>query len=146
MSYPLISCDATVALVDGDLARLRTICAREIAAMAGGDRPASVIIALWLRLRSSAEVLAAAGAVSGIGDYLKLIKADPAFDAAAEFAAISAAIASAIAWIEANFPASGGYLLERRFDGNDLIERAFTPAQTADLRIQLQAITSAIQP
>jgi len=144
MAYPTISLSRVLDLVDEEATRLRAFCTREIALMSGGNRPSSVIIALWLRLHKSKLLLNSAASVPGIGAFAQTLKGDETLDVMAEFTAAVNTIQSTITWIEANFPNTNGYLLERKFGNGDLVEREFTPAETAGLRTVMQTIVDAI--
>ena len=85
-------------------------------------------------------------AVPGIAQYAKDQVDNQLIDIVAEFNAMQTAIVDVITWVTTNIPKDGsGYLLVRQIDvGNNIVDRQFTPAQSAGLRTQLDALLATI--
>lgn len=96
-------------------------------------------------LYSYRQQIAEAATTPGIGQYAKDQFNNQAFDIVAEYNAMVSAIDNTIAWITTNFPNSGGDLRVYTFDANgNLVSKEWTPAQTAGLRAQIDALVSTI--
>jgi hypothetical protein len=112
---------------------------------AAGDVNASRVLSMWTRLNDAIARLTAIAAIPGIGAWAKEEMNDPALDVATEFNAMMGTMADARDWIAANFPKdASGYLLEKQFSGTEIVSRTFTPAQTAGLRTELDALIATI--
>lgn len=84
-------------------------------------------------------------AIPGLADYARAQEADAAYDVAAEFVSVIAAVESTITWMQAAIPVSAGYeQMYSRPNGIDLVPRVFTSAALAPLITRLQAIASAV--
>jgi len=115
---------------------------------AAGDVNASRIISMWTRLNDAIAILTALAAIPGIGAWAKDEMNDPDLDVATEFNAMMTAMGDVRDWIATNFPVGtgpgAGYLLEKQFSGTQIVSRTFTPAQTAGLRTELDALIATI--
>jgi hypothetical protein len=100
------------------------------------------IPALWTSYNTA---LSTYGAVPGMQAYAQAQLGNVSLDIASAFTAMQAAITSTVAWIQANFPASGGFLqyVQFRIDGN-LTYTTFTPAQLTGFLTQLNALIATI--
>lgn len=110
-----------------------------------GVVPAGLITQFCTLLADTRDQFAAIGAVPGLGAYAQEQVGDVGLNVATEFAAMTTAIDNTSAWIVANFPASGGFLLASSFDGNGrVVERTFDSASLAGFRTQLAALIATI--
>jgi hypothetical protein len=80
----------------------------------------------------------------GLADYAQAQENDPAYDVAAEFAVMQAAITAATDWMDANIPTSVTAKVPSEWDGGVIISNTFTPAQTVGLQTALQGVADAI--
>lgn len=108
-----------------------------------GPVPAQQILDFLAQLATQYDRLTVCAAVPGIGAYAANQVAG--FDSATEFNAVLAAIDGVRNWMIANFPASGGYILQRQFDvAGRTTDRTFSTASLAGLRTQLDTLLAAI--
>lgn len=106
---------------------------------------ANAIIGFVYSLKGIDDKMSALAATPGIAAYAKDEEANPAYEVVTEYNAASAAIGSALTWVQNNFPTDGsGYLLGWQFGATALTPRTFTPAATAGLKTELQAVIDAI--
>lgn len=84
-------------------------------------------------------------ATPGLAGYAKAQENDPAYDVAAEFTAMQGAITSALTWMNSNAPTGVTAKTPANWGDGSLIANEFTPAQTAGLRTQLDAVIAAIE-
>lgn len=80
----------------------------------------------------------------GLLAYAKSQEDDVAYNVAAEFSDMQAAITSAISWLEGNVPTSVTIKPVTSWDDSTLISNEFTPAQTAQLRTRLASVVATI--
>lgn len=123
---------------------LKQACASLIARAAAGNITSSDIFGIYTRMGNDSATLTTVAAVQGLADYAQSQANDPAYNVGTEFTAMQNAITSARSWVTTNFPASGGYLQSHQFSGGAIVERIFTPAQTAGLRTALQSVVDSI--
>lgn len=85
-------------------------------------------------------------AIPGLAQYARDQADDQAYDVVAEYNAMRAAAVSVRDWIINNFPVSGnGYIEKDTIDANGNVSvRQFTPAQTAGLVTELNALVATI--
>lgn len=152
MAYPTSRLRAVVARAftnaDSTAIRLRSMAGGLDGQLAAGPVTATVILDnLLAELRSSRAVLIASRDTSGILAYAREQFDDTTIDLPTEFTALIAAIDDVITWVVDNFPIGTGDYLQRYKLAPDgtLTDRSFTSAQTAGLRIQLQALFAAIE-
>jgi hypothetical protein len=113
--------------------------------MAAESVPSKTIIDVFLRLRGDRAAFDAAKAVPGLAAYAREQYDNPALDIVAEFNAMTSAIDNVTNWISTNFPKDGGgFLLAQTLGANGPVDRMFTPAQTAGLRTQLDALIATV--
>lgn len=124
-----------------DLKRLSETRKAESAA---GDISASVLRELVNRLVAADAAFAEVASVPGIADYAQAQEGDAAYDVAAEFNAMRAAVQATRDWILNAVPQSGGFVLVEAWDASGVSQRTFTPTQTAGLRTQLDSLMAAI--
>lgn len=144
MAYPTGTLARTLIAADSLMAALKSRLQTRITQLAAGDTPSSTILAIYRELASDKVGLNTAKAVEGIAAYAQAQKSDGTLDVVVEFNAVVSAIDAALSWVAANFPANGGYLLAQQLTATGTQDRQFTAAQTADLRIALQAIVDLI--
>lgn len=80
----------------------------------------------------------------GLAAYAQDQENDPAYDVAAEFTAMQAAITAAMTWMDSNVPTSVTAKSPANWGDGSLIETAFTAGQTAGLRTALQGVIDTI--
>lgn len=146
MAYPTISLRDALSDVDRSAKRVKAFCQARRAEMAAGNVVSTTIFEVFIQLRQERAIMAAAAATPGIGPYAQAEKNNPTLDVVAEFTAMTGAIDGCIAWINTNFPKQGGsgYLLAQTLGPEGPVDRQFTPAETAGLRTQLDAVIAAI--
>ena len=106
-----------------------------------GSIPASAILGLAGNLRSARLLMEERSGLPGIVAHAKAQEDDAAYDVAAEYLALRNGIDAVLAWISANMPTSGGYLLVQTLEADgSLTQREFTKPQTAGLRAELDAL------
>ena len=114
-------------------------------AMAAGPVSSILVLDLHADLKAGLDRLNALKATPGIGAYAQDQFSDPAYDIAAEFNGMTAAIAAVLTQIEGDFPAdASGWLLERQFNAGQLQMRTFATAHTTDLRTALASLIATI--
>jgi hypothetical protein len=96
------------------------------------------------RLVVAISSLTAVAATPGLAQYAQAQEGDATYDVAAEFTAMLGAAVAARDWIEANFPAAGGYLQANSFVGHAVTPRPFTAGQLAGLVTVLNAVATTI--
>jgi len=83
-------------------------------------------------------------ATPGLAAYAQAQEDDSTYDVAAEFAAMRAAVQSAINWIGTNVPTTATVAPIEQWTDQTVTSDAFTPAQTAGLRAALQGVADTI--
>ena len=111
---------------------------------AAGDVSARGIAMFMHDLSLKSVDLARLKAVPGIVQYAKDQYADAAYDIAAEFTVMQAAVASAVNWLSANLPTDGRWLQMEEIVEGLVVQRMLTSAQTAGLRTELDALIATI--
>jgi len=112
---------------------------------AAGNVSASQILDLTTLLADAKVRFTAAAAVSSLGAYAQAQVGNPSLNVAAEFTAMVAQIDATIAWCFTNLPNDGTYLLAVTMTADGRYSwRTFTPATTAGLRTQLDALIDTI--
>lgn len=106
-------------------------------ALAAGNQAGEFILRILLRARQDIATLQSVSAIPGIGAYAQSQMVDETLNIGTEFSAVLAALGNVESWLETNLPRDNGHLLLINADGTDV---EFTPAQTAGLRTQLQAL------
>jgi len=81
----------------------------------------------------------------GIVEYAKEAESNAGLDIVAEFLAMQQTMADALSWIDSNVPLTATVKPPAEWGDGTLIERVFTPAQTAGLRSTLQTIVDSIR-
>lgn len=133
------------ALARGLAATLKVRAQSLVSRSNAGPIPASDITQFSAWMADARSQFARIAAIPGIGAYAQEQVGDPALNVAAEFSAMTTAIDNTRAWIVANFPASGGFLLASSFDANGrVVERTFDTASLAGFRTQLAALIATI--
>ena len=83
--------------------------------------------------------------VPGIVEYAKEAESNAGLDIVAEFSALQQTMSDALEWINNNVPLTATVKPPSEWGDGTLIERVFTPAQTAGLRSTLQTIVDTIR-
>jgi len=117
-------------------------------AAAAGTVGSSAILDFATYLAEAKLMFNKAAALPGIAAYARAQIDDPTLDIVAEFQAMVAKLDDTTAWVTANFPKDGsGFLLARQFQAGNTgrtTDRQFSIAQTATLRLALDALIAAI--
>lgn len=125
--------------------QMKALAERTSARLASEDASATEVIELFKQLRSYRSALSDAAAAPGIVAYAQDQLGDGALDVATEFNAMLAAVDAVTGWVQANFPRDGsGYLLAQTWGVDRPADRMFSPAQTAGLRTQLDALAATV--
>ena len=127
-----------------DLLRNKNRVQNAIARMAAGAIESDEILALYRQLGQWRTSLQDVSAITGLNDYAQTAEGNPTYDVVSEIGATVTAITNSIAWVDSNYPASGGYLLTLSIDDGDITFRTFGSAGTAGFRTQLQTIVDSI--
>ena len=110
-----------------------------------GDISRKLIMEFPTKIADALDIWTAASAKTGIAQYAKDQLEDQTLTIGADFVAMVAAATSARDWIIANFPNTGGLLLERSFDANGrMVLATLSTAITAGLRTELDALIATI--
>lgn len=144
MAFRTDSLRAYYELAQDTSRNLKNACSSLIARAAAGNINSSDIFGIYTRLGNDSATLTTIAGVQGITEYAQDQANDPAYNVGTEFTAMQNAIAGARSWVATNFPASGGFLQSHQITGGAIVERQFTPAQTAGLRTALQSVVDAI--
>ena len=81
---------------------------------------------------------------AGLAQYAKDQENDQTYDVVTEFNSLITTIQAAITWLDNNIPTNVTAKLPENWGDGTLISNAFTPAQTADLRTTLNAVSAEI--
>lgn len=144
MAYPTNSLAITLENIDREIAGIKSAATRYRTTLET-DTAATVVIDIAIRARQHIASLNQAAALPGIADYARDVKNDQLLDVVAEFNVVRSAIQAVQDWITANFPTDGdGYLLRETWGAAGPVDRVFTTAQTAALRVLLSAVEASI--
>ena len=125
---------------------LRQYCVDFNALAAAENVSGNLVLELRTRLIADNAVFDEVKNVPGIAAYAQDIEDDSTYDVAAEFTTMHTEVADAIGWISANYPAdANGWLQHEQLTGTGTDVRAFSPAQTAGLRTEVQDVIDAIE-
>lgn len=145
MAYPTGMLSLVLEDLDGQILSLKRDCERARSEAAAGNVASSRILNTFINLRVYRSKLSAMSGTPGLVAYAQAQKNLPGLDVVAEFTALLSAIDGVTSWINTNFPKDvSGFLLERTLGVDGPTERAFTPAQTAGFRTQLDTVIAAI--
>lgn len=126
--------------------QVRQLAANRSGSFATGANAAEVLSAVD-NLRSLRVALVQVASTPGIAAYAQAQEDDPAYDVAAEFSALLAAIDSAVTTVVNAVPKdANGYLLVNNInpDGT-LVPREFSGAALSGVRAALDAIVAAVE-
>jgi len=126
--------------------RIKTYAQSLKTASAAGSIQAGDVVSFVDQLASSNDTLARYTAVPGLVEYVRAQIDNAAVDIVAEYSTMLAQINATRNWVLTNFPKDAdGYLLYHKFDAAGRIsQRTFSPAETAGLRTQLDALLATI--
>lgn len=147
MPLPTVSTRNTAAQVIAEAKTLRSMAQDAISKMGSGPVSANAVLQLCQRLNASkANLIAPAqgnpAVVAALAQDLGL--ANPV-ETTAAMQGVLDAVTATIGWVVANFPAAGGFILKDTLNADGSVSvRAFSSAQTAGLRVELQKIVDAI--
>ena len=111
-----------------------------------GDITRKVIMDFNTRIADALDTWNLASIKVGIGQYARDQLEDQTLTLAADFVAMKTTAEATRDWIIANFPNTGGLLLERSFDVNGrMVLATLTTAQTAGLRTELNLLIATIE-
>lgn len=114
---------------------------------AANNVPGSRITTWLANMASLQTTLDTMTAVTGMAAYAQAQTNDPTLDIAAAYTAMKNALTAARSWVLANYPKDvNGYLLDTKLNATTGVPEArlFTPAETAGLRTQLDAVIASI--
>lgn len=144
MPYPTNNLSNKLEDVDRLVEALKATLQNQVSTMAAGSVNASTILGVYVRIKRDYDALGQAAAIPGIAQHAKDEKNDQNLDIVAEFTALRAEMAAVVVWIDANFPAAGGYIQSHQIAAGVITERPFTSGQTAGLRAVLNSVIAAI--
>lgn len=145
MAYPTGVLSVVLEDIDRRIINLKTYAQTHRAALAAGNTDSARIIGVFRNLRTERAALTQAASTPGLAPFARDQKNNQTLDVVAEFNALVAAIDGVTGWIETNFPKdANGFLLGWSLNAGSVVERQFTPAQTAGLRTQLETLIAAI--
>lgn len=144
MAYPTGLLSLTLEDIDRRLVRLKSAvqAARTAAVTANVAGPR--ITDLWSLLKGERAALVTAAGTPGLAQFARDQKNNQTLDVVTEFNNVIAAIDNVTAWIQANFPNTGGFLLAQSFGASSLTDREFTPAQLTGYVTQLDSLIALI--
>src|ERR1044072_3207956 len=135
MPYPTGILSLTLEDIDRQIAEIKRNCTDVKNEAAAGNMPSARILDLYLSLQDKKASLTAAAATPGIAAYAQAQKNNATLDIAAAFSSVLSALDGVLGWIVSNFPKdASGFLLAKTFSGNTIVDRTFTPTQTAGFR------------
>lgn len=130
--------------VKGAAAQLKINMQSQVAYMAANGADFGYLQGVYRTLERANNQFNALKATPGLAQFAKDQEDDQAYDVAAEFTAMQTAITSAMAWMVANVPTSATLKTIDQWGDESPILDTFTPAQTAGLRTELQAVIGTI--
>lgn len=136
--------DAQYSALQSLLSSIRSQMENAYNASASG-RSAKLIIDDYMTIGSLKGQLEGYSAVPGMTAYADSTEGG-GYDSQSEFAAVVAQLGAVLSWIEANFPASLGYLLAASLSGGEVSWRTFTGTALSGYRTQLQGVIDLIEP
>lgn len=145
MAYPTNSLALVLEDSDRVALQLKQTLQAQVATMAATSVNSSTVLGIYSRLKRDYDTLGALAATDGIAAYAKQVKNNLTLDVVAEFTAMRSAIASAVAWVDSNFPASGGFIQSHQISNGKITERSFSSAQTAGFRTVLKAVIATVE-
>ena len=111
-----------------------------------GNITRKVIMDFNTKIADALDIWNNASVKVGIEQYAKDQLEDQTLTLAADFVAMKTTAEATRDWIIANFPNTGGLLLERSFDVNGrMVLATLTTAQTAGLRTELNLLIATIE-
>ena len=125
---------------------LKTNCTEFNALSLAGPVSASAVEGLFSTLGDFRNYAVSTANTPGLADYVKAQYADANLDIASEYTAMITAIDSALSWISANMPKSGGYVLMDQWAADGTISRrTFTTTTLAGLRTVVDSVIATIE-
>jgi len=100
--------------------------------------------AIYRTLTRADDQFTALKSTQGLAAFAKYQEDDDTYDVVTAFAEMQAAIVGAKAWLDANVPTSVTVKPPADWTDDTMISNAFSPAQTAGLRIELTAVINVI--
>jgi hypothetical protein len=86
-----------------------------------------------------------AAATTEVTNYADTVEA-AGYDAASQYAGLVSALTSVLAWVDAHFPASNGYILAATISDGQLTWRNFDGNALSGYRTELQTVINLIEP
>lgn len=137
-----------LASVDRTAAQIKAKCEALRLQSASGDITAyQVTQDLLPKIKAARTVFLAAAELPGIAAYVAAQRGIGEQAVVDAFNAMLSAVSGCLSWIEDNLPKEGGFLLIEQISDDDtgvITPRDFSSAETAGLRVQLQAVEDAI--
>ena len=113
--------------------------------MAAQSVSGAFVISILVDVKSAITTFNDTSTVPGIAEYVQDQYNDDGIDVVAEFAAMKTTSENVRDWIITNLPKANGYLAVRTMDATGKIsDRMFSPADTANLRTQMEAVIGTI--
>jgi hypothetical protein len=132
-------------LVQNYAAQAKDRATSAVAVMAAGQVDTIFIFSLLDQLNGLIANLNAVQATSGLNAYATAEVPGYAGTMSSDITATVNAAQACIAWVVANFPASGGFLLGQSLNADGTrTQRSFTTAQTAGFRTALNSLLATI--
>lgn len=115
-------------------------------ALASGDQTGQFVLGIAGRMNTAIAIFDRVSAITGVGAYAQDQFEDSGLDISAEFSAMRSAAIAVRDRIVSDLPTdASGFLSIRTLNADGTItERTFTPAQTANLRADLDALIATI--
>lgn len=116
------------------------------AELSAGDAILERVFEMYRNLYNIRQQIEAEKTITGLVEYVQIVRNDPAYDVLTDINAMTSAMQSALTWIDNN--AAGlslnGDTALNFLDSGSVVANRFTPTQTSGLRNQLDGIVAAI--
>ncbi len=125
--------------------RLKADCQSFVATLQAGNADYDLLRNIYLNLKLAKAKFDSLKATPGIAAYAQSQESDGAYDVAAEFNSMIAAIDAATGWMDANVPTNVTAKTPADWSHSaSMISNNFTPSATAPLRTALNAVVAEI--
>lgn len=109
------------------------------------DNPADVLLIYYRRFAHLRSYLNDLILITDLNAVAQAIEEDPTYDCVAECTATINSLTSTIAWVDTQFPSSGGYILEKQISDGAITGRVFTPNQVQNVPTPADSLLSNVQ-
>jgi hypothetical protein len=145
MAYPTGMLSFILEDIDRRASAVKLLAQQISSECAAGNVPSTRILDSYIRFKQERAQLATSASTPGLTQFARDQKNNQTLDVVVEFNAMIAAMDGITAWIETNYPKDvGGFLLAKQFSNGTIIDRMFTPAQTAGFQTQLNSLIATI--